>query len=155
MIRTSLFLLFSLAPLCSLGCGGYSHSGAVTVSGVVTMDGTPVPFVEVAFESETKPSAFGITDEEGNYQLATRRYGAGALPGDYKIKIHSVEASANDGKGTTMEIPEVYGTSGYESVTVDGNQGQSVFDIELSSKPPKSKSRTKADNSEKTNAGEA
>lgn len=155
MIRTSLIFLLSLTAICSLGCGGYSHSGAVSVSGMVTMDGSPVPYVEVAFESETKPSAFGITDENGQYELATRRYGAGALPGEYKIKIHPVEASANDGNGTTEEIPKVYGTSGYQSVTIHGDQGQSVFDIELSSKPPKSKAKPKTENSEKSNAGEA
>ena len=144
-----------MTAICSFGCGGYSHNNTVSVNGVVTLDGSPVPFVEVAFESESKPSAFGITDENGNYELATRRYGAGVMAGDYRIKIHPVQASANDGNGTSAEIPDVYSRSGYESVKVDSAQSETVFNIELLSDPPKSKGKAKEDNSETSEAGEA
>ncbi|PQO28375.1 hypothetical protein [Blastopirellula marina] len=138
MIRSSLLFLLTFVAASSLGCGGYTHE-TVNVSGVVRMEGKPIPFVEVAFESESHPNAFGITDENGYYELGTRRYGLGAVPGSYMLKIHPVPASANNGNGTTVDIPEVYSRSGYQTVTIDATKSQSTIDVELSSKPPKSK----------------
>lgn len=151
MIRTNLFVLLTFAA-CSLGCGGYTHE-TVSVSGVVLMEGKPVPYVEVAFESGNKPAAFGITDENGRYELATRRYGAGVLPGDYTIKIHPVKASANDGKGTTMEIPEAYSRSSVKDVRVDNTQAQTVFDLDLSSTPSKKDKKKPEDSGEASSSG--
>ncbi|GAA4422068.1 hypothetical protein [Bremerella cremea] len=141
MIRSSLLTLIVIATSCSLGCGGYTLK-TVNVNGVVRMEGKPVPFVEVAFESETHPNAFGITDENGYYELGTRRYGLGAVPGTYMLKIHPVPANANNGKGTITEIPEVYSRSGYKSVTIDPTQPTSVIDVDISSNPPKSKPKS-------------
>lgn len=82
----------ALALTCCLGCGG---DGPAThpVSGVVTLDGTPVEGATVTFHpagSEGR-SATGTTDASGKYELSTMARGDGAMLGSYRVTIAKYE----------------------------------------------------------------
>ncbi|MBA2113554.1 carboxypeptidase-like regulatory domain-containing protein [Bremerella alba] len=117
-----------VASSLTVGCSRQQIT-RVTVSGVVRLEGQPVPNVEVAFTSQSNPMAFGITDAEGKYLLATRRYGEGVAPGDYTVKIRNI-------KGST--VPKTYDQRGVETITVSREEANS-FDFDLSKNPGKSK----------------
>jgi hypothetical protein len=95
MLRTSPFprpprlagaLILALAVV---GCGGKYKP--VPVSGVVTLDGSPVEgatvyFYAVGDEKEGRP-AQGVTDKNGEFRLSTMGENDGALRREYKVVI--------------------------------------------------------------------
>ncbi|RCS49371.1 carboxypeptidase regulatory-like domain-containing protein [Bremerella cremea] len=137
MIRYFCLTLLAAALATTMGCFG-PQLDKIPVTGVVKLEGQPLPNVEVTFVSDSNPLAFGITDENGAYTMATRRYGEGVAPGKYMVKILEIPAGANGNPGTKVKFPSVYSQKGVEVVTV-AQDGQTVFEFDLSSKPPKSK----------------
>ena len=86
--RTSLLLILVVV------IAGCNQSAYPPVSGKVTMDGEPVPAVTVVFTPVGSASAptpgpysSGVTDEQGNFTLRTRRDDAGAVPGPHRVGI--------------------------------------------------------------------
>ena len=77
--------LLALLPLLLGGCG----KSTVTVEGVVTLDGKPVPGATVLFTPEegNDRAASALTDEDGNFRLSTYSEGDGALPGQYRVVV--------------------------------------------------------------------
>ena len=58
------------------------------VSGIVTLDGRPVPNAAVTFVSEVVfGRASGLTDESGRYELTTLEPRDGAITGSYRVAI--------------------------------------------------------------------
>ncbi len=92
-----LFMAVCLLSLstCLVGCGD-KLSGPATepVSGVVTLDGTPVPQANVVFLPDAKNGkpASGVTDENGRYELTTFNPKDGAMAGSYKVMITKAKA---------------------------------------------------------------
>ncbi|MCI0462253.1 MAG: carboxypeptidase-like regulatory domain-containing protein [Gemmataceae bacterium] len=86
MQREYLATLAVALLLLASGCGGKKP---VKVSGVVTLDGKPLPNATVSFNPAEAggQSANGRTDSSGAYQLTTYNTGDGALPGDYKVTV--------------------------------------------------------------------
>ena len=81
-MKTNVILVL-VALLCSGGCGG-PH--AQSISGIVTLDGTPVDLATVTFvpEETTTRGGVGRTDAEGKFTVSTD--GAESLEnGDYRI----------------------------------------------------------------------
>jgi hypothetical protein len=68
------------------GCGLSAPNG---VTGVVKLDGKPVPRANVRFVSQTQGGrdALGFTNERGEFRLTTFSSDDGALPGKYKVVI--------------------------------------------------------------------
>ncbi|EAQ79225.1 hypothetical protein [Blastopirellula marina] len=130
-------LLIATAWFACCGCNPYSNRvNTISVSGVVQLEGKPVENAEVAFISEEFPMAFGLTDVDGKYELSTRRYGKGASPGAYTVKIHMTMDTAEGGTHKKLVIPQVYSDKGVAAVTVNAAEG-TKFDFHLVSKPPK------------------
>ena len=85
--------LVAVACLLSAGCGD-SGPDAVPVSGVVTLDGQPVPDVRIVFQPAQGSSddprlrlgASGTTDENGRFELRTGQH-RGALPGVHVVTL--------------------------------------------------------------------
>ena len=77
------------APLilasASAGCAGKKP---VSVDGVVTLDGKPVPRAAVTFAPEGggRP-AVGVTGTDGSFELTTFTPGDGAPPGEYRVTV--------------------------------------------------------------------
>ncbi|MEO1990508.1 MAG: carboxypeptidase-like regulatory domain-containing protein [Pirellulales bacterium] len=87
----------SLAWICAVivittvlaGCGSKGPS-VYSVTGTVTVDGTPLPNVQVAFlpTESNRQASLGVTDASGKFDLT---YGSsdrkGAEPGSYKVVL--------------------------------------------------------------------
>jgi hypothetical protein len=87
--RLTLALSFVLACLSGCGEGG----DRVTVEGIVTLDGQPMPGVHLTFDQpELSPNQnigyIGKTDETGRYSLRPMLgEGTGAPPGKYRVSL--------------------------------------------------------------------
>lgn len=76
------------------GCGGGGGLDVGKVGGVVTLDGKPLPNAVVTFVPKAGgPSATGMTDAEGKYQLMTVNDN-GALVGEHMVSIICVPETA-------------------------------------------------------------
>ena len=86
-------LLTGLTSICFVGCDttpgmDYSKVELISVTGKVTLDGNPVPYAVVTFESiDTGSFSGGVADENGNYQLRFDVNQMGVPPGKKLVKI--------------------------------------------------------------------
>jgi hypothetical protein len=86
---------FALAWSCLLfmGCGGvtptadYSKLKLLNVSGVVTLDGKPLPAAVVTFDADDGQFSFGQTDSNGKFTLQLDSVKDGVTPGKKTVKI--------------------------------------------------------------------
>ena len=92
-----LCLLGAIPFLLFAGCMGDSSTtqAEATVTGTVTLDGSPVQGATVTFRPDDSggSGAFGMTDAEGKYTLNTSNAVLGVKPGKYKISVTKLEAS--------------------------------------------------------------
>ena len=78
------------------GCGPDYELGRV--SGVVTLDGSPLPQATVTFSRGEGRMAVGVTDEEGRYLLQYTHRQEGAEPGTHTVRITSqIDAASGEG----------------------------------------------------------
>jgi hypothetical protein len=133
-------LLAAATSVAVVGCGGAYDA---TVSGVVTLDGQPVPRGTVAYSpTQSGPSAYARIEDDGSYTLRTGRE-VGLPPGDYQVTVISNETSAESqtklggppppGKQITPLWYRTRATSGLK-FTVE--PGDNEFNLELTSQPP-------------------
>lgn len=90
----SLFILPALlAASCLVGCGGGSGGPAVaSVSGKVTVDGSPGAGLTVEFHPDASagasgPMSTGVTGEDGSFELRTPTGQLGAVIGKHKVLV--------------------------------------------------------------------
>lgn len=84
----------SWKPLLTLiALAGCSNNGLVTVTGVVTLDGQPLPGATVAF-TPTGPGipARAVSGADGRFVMTSGGRGKGARPGDYSVTILKLES---------------------------------------------------------------
>ena len=123
------------------GCGGESGPDLIDVSGVVTLDGEPLPNATVRFVPEESAgdnmrAATGETDDDGEYTLEYSLSRSGALPGKYKVAISTFrEASIGedglDVPGKPEKVPVVY--NGETTLSADVSEENAVHDFALKS----------------------
>ena len=109
----------------SLGCG--KGSPFVRVTGTVKFsDGTVPKGYERAVTFQPVPGGPGtkgassLIADDGTFSLRTLRPGDGALPGNYAVTVHVVDA-LRDGKSTVAdEFTKASGTPLKATVTADG-----------------------------------
>jgi len=120
------------------GCGGGPKGPQLApVSGVVTLDGQPLPDAHIVFQPSGEKASPSIADTgtDGTFQLAFNRASTGALPGSHTVRITTARiATADDGKETVVEekLPERYHAKSELKFDVkpEGNR----FEIALESK---------------------
>lgn len=125
-----------------LGCSGGSDDlpdDLVPVSGVVTVDGQPVPNARVEFTPVGKGGgSFGDTNAEGRYTLYFGARGNGALKGSHRVAIMvgegepEEEADSDEEASATavfVEIPPKY-LDGSTPLTAEVGDGEDI-DFEL------------------------
>jgi hypothetical protein len=132
--------LVTLALLASLvGCGGSTY---LPVSGVVSLDGTPVADAGVIFwPTESGSTATGTTDVAGRFRLATTNT-PGALPGQYRVSITKKafsgvsEFGIVDSKRIRVRwiVPQRYSKVETSGLKASVDRDQSEFNFALSSR---------------------
>lgn len=138
--KTEVFFILVLSVTLLSGCGGTYDS---TVSGVVTLDGKPVPRGTVAFRPVDKgPSVFGLIQSDGSYSLRVGQE-EGLPPGEYKVTIAANEESTQ--KNPESSSPPKPGKpitpAWYKSPKTSGlnftiKKGSNTIDLALTSDPP-------------------
>lgn len=91
-----------------LGCSEKGPDiGAVTATGTVTHNGTPVEGAQVAFLPDgSGRAAAGTTDRSGRFTLNTAGAADGALPGSYKVIVTKTAAVAPVATDASMSQEE-------------------------------------------------
>ncbi len=91
MIQARYSLMVLLAGLL-IGCGGGSdHEETASVTGTVTLKGTPVTKGRIAFYPPKGRPAMGAIQSDGTYTLTTFDQGDGALLGNHRVTITANE----------------------------------------------------------------
>jgi hypothetical protein len=106
MWRTRTIAVCGIALAILAGCGG---SNLVPVEGTITLDGKPVTEGTIGMELVGGPKDFrlfsGETDAAGHYVIRPFEHGGtGAVPGEYRVMIHTVKAPP--GADELTEIPK-------------------------------------------------
>jgi hypothetical protein len=107
MKRQQFFHLMCLFPAIGLlvGCGGekVDRPDVYKVRGKITLQGKPVSGADITFsQREANRSAFGRTDENGEYQLTTFTANDGAIEGKHEITIVEIPPIAS-----TPALPDI------------------------------------------------
>lgn len=143
----SRLVAFATASLVFVGCGS-SEPGLVSVGGIVMLDDKPVGQAAVMFHHSAGRTAFGVTNDDGTFQLTTRSPGDGAPTGEYCVTVSltrqegGVQQNA-DGvedysrpvleEKTTAIVPTVYNDPKTSPIVVTVDKA-SKFRIDLDSK---------------------
>jgi hypothetical protein len=142
----SFVLSFGRAALLLIGCLGLGSGGCgatrsdapnlAPVSGVVTMDGRPVPNAIVAFNPPGGQSSFGPTDSEGRYRLSYIDNLEGAAVGQHVVSI-TTRTEGPDSIGKKDPIPARYNEK--SELKADVKPGPNELNFDLVSKEPGSR----------------
>ncbi len=89
------------------------------VSGVVTLDGQPLPEAEILFQPKSGRASTGISDENGEYTLLFNRNTNGAKVDDHDVSIITYK----------QFDPTI------SKLTATVTEGDNVVNLELKSKP--------------------
>lgn len=79
-----------------IGCGDSADYRLAPVSGVVTLDGQPVPHTQIVFQPKATadnlapgPGSTAYCDEQGRFELKTVRGEPGAVVGVHAVQIYA------------------------------------------------------------------
>lgn len=138
-----------------LGCSNgpstdYSKLGLVSISGKITLDGSPLPGAAVFFINEAdRTHCYGVTDNAGHYTLMLNSEKAGVIPGEKRVEIATARnplgnsgASAEGDGGAEEEdpdaapkqsknekVPACYNTKSKLKISVTGADNSLDFDL--------------------------
>jgi hypothetical protein len=124
---------FVIAMLVGLaGCGGPEHPEVGRVSGVVTLDGQPLPEAIVMFQPTQGRASIATTDSAGKYSLTYLDGVPGALLGAHKVIIRT-EVPGEDGQPPIAKekLPKKYHEK--TELTAEVKPGSNTFDFPLTS----------------------
>ncbi len=121
-------LLFTLL-LSLIGCGGGDAPELGSVSGTVTLDGSPLEEATVEFHPvDGGRSSSAITDEEGHYTLQFAPKRDGALIGKHQVKITT--SIVGDDNVVKERVPTKYNTETTLEKEVVAGENEIDFDLD-------------------------
>ncbi|MDB5346669.1 MAG: hypothetical protein JWP89_5046 [Schlesneria sp.] len=129
------------AACLSLGCGAGDGPQLGNVTGTITINGAPVPGLNVTFVPEAKGSpSYGGTDENGMYRLMFNRQRTGAEVGKHNVVIENREPETDDSgnrilSGVVVTVPQKYSQPGTLSTEVRPGQNKLDFALDAADKP--------------------
>ena len=121
----------NLLALCLLGSGCGGNSEIASVSGTITLDGTPLAQASVTFQPDKGRPSHGGTDDKGFYTLTYSMQEKGAVIGPSTVRISTATEDA-DGKRRRESVPKRYFGEGGVKVQVENKNNK--IDIALTSK---------------------
>jgi hypothetical protein len=136
IIRSLEFRICLVVGACNLvlllGCGKPEHPEVGRVSGVVTLDGQPLPDATVMFQPTEGRASIATTDSAGKYSLIYLDGVPGALLGSHKVIIRT-EIPGEDGQPPIAKekLPRKYHEQ--TELTAEVKPGSSKFDFALTS----------------------
>ncbi len=120
----------ALCALVVASPGGCSSGVKLAqVTGKVTVDGAPVPNLQVLFEPQDKssPSSIGFTQADGTYKLRCASGEDGAALGQHTVRVTTIEM--DDPSAAPLTIPEKYNSS--STLTQEVKAGDNTIDLPL------------------------
>ncbi|MCA9083103.1 MAG: carboxypeptidase regulatory-like domain-containing protein [Planctomycetaceae bacterium] len=120
----------AVALMAALGCGNSADAPpepVFPVSGKVTLNGEPVVGADVVFiNTEKKRSAFGRTDNAGEYRLTTFSSNDGAVEGKAVVTVTKYVAAAPEAPQPDIESEdyEPPGFGGAEEEVVEAPKSE-------------------------------
>jgi hypothetical protein len=101
-----------------VGCGGEKYA-SVPVTGIVTLDGTPLEGILVTFSPEPTestsivgPYSEAITDADGKFELKTRYGDPGAVVGQHRISFEHAGVDPEAMESARSELAEAKASDG-------------------------------------------
>lgn len=132
LVQQRSLMLLSLTMLLSTGCSdGGPDLG--TVTGIVTLDGQPLPGALVSLTPESGRPSAGQTDETGKYELKFTFDRAGAHVGSHVVRITTAQNAENETPAKET-IPARYNAGTELKAQVE--PGANELDFELTSGGP-------------------
>jgi|SRR6478672_4336290 len=128
--RISFELLAALLGLV-IGC---SRGGpdVVPVTGVITRNGKPVPFVTVYFQPTSGRPSLGDCDAEGRFKLRYTREQDGAKVDTHSVYVvHFPEGGAGPAPPDFKQIYEKYGTPEKSPLKIEVKKAMRNLEIKL------------------------
>jgi hypothetical protein len=117
------------------GCGGGSN--VVEVSGMLTRNGKPVPYLTIHFVPENGRSSWGVSDGNGQFSMKQDKKTSGVLVGTHTVWVEwrpltpIDEMDPKNAKKPTdlASIREKYGTEARSPLKIE--IGKSVDNLEI------------------------
>ncbi|QDT41811.1 hypothetical protein Pan241w_18790 [Gimesia alba] len=111
------------------GCfgGGESLPELANVTGTVTLDGSPLTGANVLFQPQQGKTAFAMTDENGKFELMYNQDTAGAVPGNYTVKV-SKEKNPEE-PGNNLVPPNYNENTTLKADVKSGEENDFQFDL--------------------------
>jgi hypothetical protein len=126
VLRNHIFCCLLIAAAgFSNGCGSSDVPELGDVYGQVTLDGKPVPKLNILFSPEKGRAAGGVTDEEGRYELKYLEGYSGSKTGPAKVTFEW-----EPGVEPTASIPAKYMQDGFN---VEVKSGSNEFNFPMTS----------------------
>jgi len=109
------------------------------VRGKITMNGQPLPGVDIVFAPDKGRPSVGTTDTSGRYDLSYINTTKGAKVGPHKVFIRPAEVSPDEvpGEGSKPAAPRPVIPAKYNKrteLTAEVKAGSNTFDFALESK---------------------
>lgn len=131
---------FTLGCLMLVGCGGTYDA---SVSGVATLDGSPLPSGSVAFiPNQHGPSSYAAVMSDGTFTVNTGRE-VGLPSGSYTVTVVAREKSIEDKSGRGLPptpgkqiTPPWYSSKNSSPLKFDVASGSNEINLELTSEAP-------------------
>lgn len=124
-------LLVSMATGCSERTG--------MVSGIVTLEGKPLPVGLVLFHPNERgiAPASGRIDTEGHYSLTRAKGKQGAVVGKYHVTVQTVSSNDADAIAAARKyvIPAVYDDPATTPLVVEVLPGENTIDLNVQPEP--------------------
>ena len=122
---------------CSSGPDDVPETG--TVTGTVTLDGTPLAEALVIFQPESGRTSSGTTDATGKYELDYTSTLKGAKLGKHTVSITTFKAPEGnlETKEAQKEVPKEKVPAQYNkdtTLTAEVKAGENTIDFDLQSK---------------------
>ncbi|SFI23887.1 carboxypeptidase-like regulatory domain-containing protein [Planctomicrobium piriforme] len=130
--RGRLVVVAMLVAVTFVGCGGKPKGPELgEVTGIVTMDGAPLPNKTIVFASEKARPAMGTTDAEGRYTLTYAGNEKGTPVGRSTVTI-STPLDHPPGPTYKDPVPAKYNTA--SELGAEVKPGKQEFNFDLKSK---------------------